>query len=79
GIFRKNCALILSLFLEIHRVFLRKTAFIRTQFFSKSALAELCGIALIDKIEKEMQYEKNTCTGDGACPSCRDVSGGRGG
>ena len=32
--------------LEIHRVFLRKTAFIRTQFFSKSALAELCGIAL---------------------------------
>ena len=46
GIFRKNCALILSLFLEIHRVFLRNTVFIRTQFFSKSALAELCGIAL---------------------------------
>ena len=41
GIFRKNCALILSLFLAIHKVFLRKSAFIRTQFFSKSALADL--------------------------------------
>ncbi|MCR5843889.1 MAG: hypothetical protein K6G66_08020, partial [Oscillospiraceae bacterium] len=46
GIFRKNHALILSLFLEIHKVFLRKTAFIRTRFFSESALAALCGIAL---------------------------------
>jgi hypothetical protein len=46
GIFRKNRAPILSLFLEIHKVFLRKTAFIRTRFFSESALAALCGIAL---------------------------------
>ena len=42
----KNCALILSLFLGIHKVFLQKTAFIRTQFFSGFALTELCGIAL---------------------------------
>ncbi len=35
-----------ALFLEIHKVFLRKTAFIRTQFFSGFALAELCGIAI---------------------------------
>ena len=41
GIFRKICALILSLFLAIHKVFLRKSAFIRTQIFSQSALAEL--------------------------------------
>ena len=43
GIFRKNCALILSLFLAIHKVFLRKSAFIRlyAQFFTKSALADL--------------------------------------
>ncbi|MCR5844693.1 MAG: hypothetical protein K6G66_12160, partial [Oscillospiraceae bacterium] len=46
GIFRKNRALISSFFLEIHKVFLRKTAIIRTQFFSESALAALCGIAL---------------------------------
>ena len=43
----KICALILSLFLEIHKVFLQKNAFIRTQIFSGSALAELCGIAFI--------------------------------
>ncbi|MBQ6928558.1 MAG: hypothetical protein IJQ36_09640, partial [Oscillospiraceae bacterium] len=43
----KNCALTSSLFLEIHKVFLRKTAIARTQFFSGFALAELCGIALI--------------------------------
>ena len=39
-------ALILSLFLEIHKVFLQKNAFIRTQIFSGFALAELCGVAL---------------------------------
>ena len=39
-------ALILSLFLAIHKVFLQKTAFIRTQIFSGFALAELCGAAL---------------------------------
>ena len=39
-------ALILSLFLAIHKVFLRKTAFIRTWIFSESALAGLCGAAL---------------------------------
>ena len=46
GIFRKNRALISSFFLEMHKVFLRKAAIIRTQFFSESALAALCGIAL---------------------------------
>ena len=35
-----------KLFLAIHKVFRRKTAFIRTRFFSESALAALCGIAL---------------------------------
>jgi len=45
GIFRKNRALISSLFLAIHKVFLRKSAIIRTRFFSESALAALCGIA----------------------------------
>ena len=45
GIFRKNCAMISSLFLAIHKVFLRKSAIIRTRFFSESALAALCGIA----------------------------------
>ncbi len=45
GIFWKICALISSLFLAIHKVFLRKSAIIRTQIFSESALAELCGIA----------------------------------
>ena len=33
--------------LEVHKVHLRKSAFIRTQIFSGSALAELCGIALM--------------------------------
>ena len=47
GIFRKNRALISSLFLAIHKVFLRKSAVIRTRFFSESALAALCGIAFI--------------------------------
>ena len=47
GISWKICALISSLFLEVHKVHLRKSAFIRTQIFSGSALAELCGIALI--------------------------------
>jgi hypothetical protein len=46
GASRKNRALISSLFLEIHKVFLRKTAFIRTRFFSGFALTELCGAAL---------------------------------
>ena len=32
-------------FLAIHKVFLRKTAIARTQFFSGFALAELCGAA----------------------------------
>ena len=45
GISWKICALISSLFLEVHKVHLRKSAFIRTQIFSGSALAELCGIA----------------------------------
>ena len=47
GISWKICALISSLFLEVHKVHLRKSAFIRTQIFSGSALAELCGIAFI--------------------------------
>ena len=42
GISWKICVLI---FLEVHKVHLRKSAFIRTQIFSGSALAELCGIA----------------------------------
>ena len=46
GISWKICALISSLFLEVHKVHLRKSAFIRTQIFSGSALAELCGVAL---------------------------------
>ena len=46
GIFRQICALISSLFLEVHKVRLRKSAIIRTQIFSESALAALCGIAL---------------------------------
>ena len=45
GISWKISALISSLFLEVHKVHLRKSAFIRTQIFSGSALAELCGIA----------------------------------
>ena len=49
GFFWKNQALILSLFLDIHKVCLRKTAIIRTRFFSESALAALCGIALFQK------------------------------
>ncbi len=40
GIFRKNRALISSLFLAIHKVFLLN------EFFSESALAAYCGIAL---------------------------------
>ncbi|MBR6711284.1 MAG: hypothetical protein IKI81_07110, partial [Selenomonadaceae bacterium] len=47
GIFRKICALISSLFLEVHKVHLQKSAIIRTQIFSGSALATLCGIALV--------------------------------
>ena len=35
------------LFLEIHKVFLRKSAFLRIQIFSPFALVELCGIALM--------------------------------
>jgi len=46
GIFRKICALILSLFLEVHKVHLQKSAIIRTQIFSESALAALYGITL---------------------------------
>jgi len=46
GIFQTICALISALFLEIHKVFLQKTAFIRTQIFSQSAFTTLCGIAL---------------------------------
>ena len=34
-------ALISSLFLAIHKVFLQKSALIRTQIFSRSALADL--------------------------------------
>ena len=45
GISWKICALISSLFLEIHKAFLQKTAFIRTQIFTGFALAELCGVA----------------------------------
>ena len=44
------CALISSLFLEIHKVFLQKSAIIRTHIFSGFALAELCGVALISFI-----------------------------
>jgi len=47
GIFRKICALISSLFLEVHKVHLQKSAIIRTQIFSESALAALCGVAFI--------------------------------
>ena len=46
GIFRKIYAVNALLFLAIHKVFLRKSAFLRTQIFLKSALAELCGVAL---------------------------------
>ena len=38
--------MISSLFLAIHKVCLRKTAILRTQFFSKFALAESRGAAL---------------------------------
>ena len=47
GISWKICALISSLFLEVHKVHLRKSAFVRIQIFSGSALAELCGIAFL--------------------------------
>ena len=47
----KTPALILSLFLAIHKVFLQKTAFIRTQIFSGFALAELCGVALTSQLK----------------------------
>jgi len=54
----KICALILSLFLEIHKVFLRKTAFIRTQIFSGFALVELCGIAFEKRaLKKDYHYQ----------------------
>jgi len=33
-------------FLEVHTAHLRKSVIIRTQIFSESALAALCGIAL---------------------------------
>jgi len=42
GASRKISALILSVFLAIHKVCLRKTAFIRTKIFSGFALAKLC-------------------------------------
>ncbi len=61
---------VMLLFLEIHRVFLRKTAFIRTQFFSKSALAELCGIAL-GKLKKSTDF----CSVDFPCPTNRTACG----
>ena len=38
GIFRRICALLLSLFLAIHKVCLQDSAFTRTQILSKSAL-----------------------------------------
>ena len=38
---RKICALISSLFLAIHKVFLQKSAFIRTKIFSRFTLAGL--------------------------------------
>ena len=41
GASRTICALISSLFLEIHKVFLRKSAIIRTQILSGFALADL--------------------------------------
>ncbi|MBR0200296.1 MAG: hypothetical protein IJQ42_09050, partial [Oscillospiraceae bacterium] len=41
GASRTICALISSLFLAIHKVFLRKSAFIRTQILSGFALADL--------------------------------------
>jgi len=47
GIFRIICALISSLFLEVFNVHLQKSAIIRTQIVSGSALAKLCGIAFI--------------------------------
>jgi hypothetical protein len=46
GIFRKNHALISSVFLAIHKVFLRKTAIIRTQILSQSALVDFIIICL---------------------------------
>ena len=46
GILRIISALISSLFLAIHKVFLRKTAFIRTQILSQSALADLISVYL---------------------------------
>ena len=41
------------LFLATHKVCLRKSAFLPTQIFSKSALAELCGIAYTQSITLE--------------------------
>ena len=38
---RKICVLISSLFLAIHKVFLQKSAFIRTKIFSRFTLAGL--------------------------------------
>ena len=45
GVFRTNRVPILSLFLAIHKVSLQKSVFAGTRFLSKSALAELSGLA----------------------------------
>lgn len=41
GVWRKICALISSLFLEIHKVFILKSVVIRTKIFSQSVLDDL--------------------------------------
>ncbi|MBQ6903044.1 MAG: hypothetical protein IJQ26_00855, partial [Lachnospiraceae bacterium] len=54
-------ALIMSLFLEIHKVFLQKNAFIRTQIFSGFALAELCGVALRKNVRSASLRTSDRC------------------
>ena len=51
GASRTICALISSLFLAIHKVFLRKSAFIRTQILSGFALAVFIIVYLIFSIQ----------------------------
>jgi len=63
GILRIISALISSVFLAIHKVFLRKTAFIRTQILSQSALADLISVYQGQKSsEKSGIFRKKSLT-----------------
>ncbi len=64
GASRKICALISSLFLAIHKVFLRKSTIIRTHIFSGFALADLIIVYSRGRLWR--------ADGDGCCAIRRD-------